>query len=44
MINQAITKGKNRAAKEVLETYATVSKNLRKQKERQAKDDADKYY
>ncbi|KAN0130022.1 hypothetical protein V8E53_012176 [Lactarius tabidus] len=44
MINKAMTEGKARAAKEVLEMYAVISKNLRAQKERQVKEDADKYY
>ncbi|KAN0133382.1 hypothetical protein V8E53_008822 [Lactarius tabidus] len=44
MINQAMINGKNRAAKEALETYTTTSKNLREQKERQAIADMDKYY
>jgi hypothetical protein len=43
-INQAMTEGKDRAAKEALETYAVTSKNLREMKEKQAKDDANKYY
>ncbi|KAN0142041.1 hypothetical protein V8E53_000503 [Lactarius tabidus] len=43
-INQAMAEGKARAAKEALETYATSSKTLREMKERQAKDDTDKYY
>ncbi|KAN0133614.1 hypothetical protein V8E53_008561 [Lactarius tabidus] len=44
MINQAIAEGKDRASKEALETYAVTSRNLCKMKERQAKEDADKYF
>jgi hypothetical protein len=44
MINQAVAEGKARAAKEALETYTVTSRNLCKMKERQAKEDADKYY
>ncbi|KAN0134123.1 hypothetical protein V8E53_008060 [Lactarius tabidus] len=44
MINQVIADGKTRAAKEVLETYANISKKLCEQKERQVKDNTDKYY
>ncbi|KAN0133603.1 hypothetical protein V8E53_008591 [Lactarius tabidus] len=43
-INQAMAEGKDRAVKEALETYAVTSKNLREMKEKQAKDDANKYY
>jgi hypothetical protein len=43
-INQAMAEGKDRAVKEALETYAITSKNLREMKEKQAKDDANKYY
>ncbi|KAN0141436.1 hypothetical protein V8E53_000681 [Lactarius tabidus] len=44
MINQAMAEGKDRAANEALETYAITNKKLREMKERQAKDNADKYY
>ncbi|KAN0138338.1 hypothetical protein V8E53_003801 [Lactarius tabidus] len=44
MINQAIAEGKARASKEALETYAVTSRNLRKMKEKQAKEDTDKYF
>ncbi|KAN0136743.1 hypothetical protein V8E53_005513 [Lactarius tabidus] len=44
MINQAMAEGKDRAAKEALETYANTSHNLRKMKEKQVKADAEKYY
>ncbi|KAN0138731.1 hypothetical protein V8E53_003719 [Lactarius tabidus] len=43
-INQAMTEGKDRATKEALETYANTSRNLREMKEKQAKEDAEKYY
>jgi hypothetical protein len=43
-IAQAMADGKARAANEALETYATSSKTLREMKERQAKDNTDKYY
>ncbi|KAN0136415.1 hypothetical protein V8E53_005783 [Lactarius tabidus] len=44
LINQAMAEGKDRATKEALETYANTSRNLCEMKERQAKDDAEKYY
>jgi hypothetical protein len=45
MINQAMAEGKARAAKEALETYTvTTSKNLCEMKERQANEDANKYF
>jgi hypothetical protein len=44
LINQAMAEGKDRAAKEALETYANTSRNLREMKEKQAKDDAEQYY
>jgi hypothetical protein len=44
MINQAMAEGKARAAKEALETYAVTSRNLCEMKEKQAKEDADKYF
>jgi hypothetical protein len=44
MITQAMAEGKDRAAKEALETYAITSRNLREMKEKQAKDDANKYF
>ncbi|KAN0134793.1 hypothetical protein V8E53_007392 [Lactarius tabidus] len=44
MIKQATADGKDRAAKEALETYAHTSRNLCNMKEKQAQADGEKYF